>query len=445
MDQAETTYATVLAELLERWPDAKVVPSLDREALLVDMLGSPHRACPVVHIGGTNGKTSITRMVDSLLRTTGLRSGRFTSPEFELNERIAVHGQPLSADGFVALYQEVAPYVEVVDSRFSQRMTAFEVMTAMAFAAFADAPVDVAVVEVGMGGAWDCTNVADGRVAVLTPIALDHQEYLGDSIESIASEKVGIIKADSIAIMAAQQPAAEHLIMERCAAVGATIAREGREFGVLGRAMAVGGQVLTLQGLSGVYEDVFVPLHGAHQAQNAAVALAAVEAFLGGGTERSLDSEIVRTGFAQVTSPGRLERVRTSPTIVLDAAHNPAGIAATAAALEEEFQFRRLVAVVSVFADKDAHTMLELLEPAVDAIVVTQNTSSRALPAAALGLMALEVFGPERVRVEASLPDAIDVAVTLAESELDGEPAGVGVLVTGSITTVADARRLLRR
>lgn len=445
MEQVDRTYAAVSAELRERWPDARVVPSLERESMLVDMLGSPHRVCPVVHVGGTNGKTSVTRMVDSLIRAMGLRTGRFTSPEFSLIERIAVHGEPLSEARFVELYDELSPYVEVVDSKFAQRLTAFEVMTAMAFAAFADAPVDAAIVEVGMGGAWDCTNVVDPRVAVLTPIALDHQEYLGDSLESIAAEKVGIIKAESTVIMSAQKPVVETAIIERCSEVAATIARENKEFGVLNRSVAVGGQVLTIQGLSGVYEDLFVPLHGAHQAQNAAVALATVEAFLGAGTERSLEPEVVRAGFALATSPGRLERVRTSPTIVVDAAHNPAGIAATALALGEEFQFRRLVAVVSIFQDKDARTMLEFLEPVIDAIVVTRNSSPRALPAAELGRLASEIFGEDRVWVEALMPDAIDRAVTLAESDTDGDPSGVGVLITGSIATVADARRLLIR
>lgn len=445
MDEAGRTYGVALAELHDRWPDAEVVPSLDREAMLVDMLGSPHLACPVVHIGGTNGKSSVARMVDALVRTTGLRSGRFTSPEFDLAERIALHGRPVPEERFVALYEEIHPYLGVVDAKHEQRLTAFEVMTAMAFAAFADAPVDVAVVEVGMGGAWDCTNVTDGRVAVLTPIGLDHEEYLGDSLESIAAEKVMIIKPNSVAVLAQQHPVVERAVLERCAAVGATLAREGQEFGVLRRSLAVGGQVLSLQGLSGTYDDVFLPLHGAHQAQNAAVALAAVEAFLGAGTERSLDPDIVRAGFAEVTSPGRLERVRTSPTIVLDAAHNPAGMAAIAEALREEFGFRRLVAVVSVLVDKDARTMLEILDPVVDAIVVTRNSSPRALPAAALGQLASEVLGAERVLVRSTLPDAIDGAVTLAESEADSDLGGTGVVITGSVVTVADARRLLVR
>jgi dihydrofolate synthase/folylpolyglutamate synthase len=246
-------------------------------------------------------------------------------------------------------------------------------------------------------------------------------------------------------VAAAQEEEAARPILERCAEVGATIAREGSEFGVLRRAVAVGGQVLTLQGLGALYEEVFLPLHGAHQAQNAAVALAAVEAFLGAGTSRALDPEVVREGFAGATSPGRLERVRSAPTILLDAAHNPHGMAATVAALGEEFAFSRLVAVVAMLADKDAQHVLELLEPVADALVVTRNSSSRAMPAEELGAIAIDIFGEERVRVAPTMPDAIEAAVELAESDLDGELSGAGVLITGSVFTVADARKLLKR
>ncbi len=235
-------------------------------------------------------------------------------------------------------------------------------------------------------------------------------------------------------------------ILERCAEVGATIAREGSEFGILRRELAVGGQMLALQGLGGIYEDVFIPIHGAHQAQNAAVALAAAEAFLGAGAStRQLDPETVRAGFAGASSPGRLERVRTAPTILLDAAHNPHGMAATVASLNEEFAFSRLVAVVAVLADKDASGILELLEPVVDAVVLTRNTSPRAMPAERLGDIAAEIFGEARVRVEASMPDAIETAVNLAETDVDGELSAVGILITGSVVTVADARMLLVR
>jgi dihydrofolate synthase/folylpolyglutamate synthase len=287
--------------------------------------------------------------------------------------------------------------------------------------------------------------VLHAQTCVITPIGLDHTEWLGDTVADIGLAKAGIVHHGATLICAAQPEEAMLPILERCVEVEATVAREGREFGVIHRELAVGGQLLTLQGLSGVYEGIFLPSHGEYQAQNAAVALAAVEAFLGAGLDRSLDPEIVRAGFARASSPGRLERVRTSPTILLDAAHNPAGMKATVAALAEEFGFRRLVAVISILADKDANTMLELLEPVVDAVVVTRNTSPRALPAAELAQLAVEVFGPDRVRVEPSLLDAIDAAVALAESESDGVPGGAGIVITGSVMTVADARALLKR
>lgn len=441
----ESDYQQVDAALRQRWPDEKVVPSLDREARLMDLLGDPQRTCPVIQVGGTNGKSSTARMIDALLREAGLRVGRFTSPEPRLSDRIALHGEPIDPDGFVSLYREIEPYVAVVDKDAAQPLTGFEVVTAMAFMAFADAAVDVAVVEVGMGGAWDCTNVADAAVAVLCPISLDHQKYLGDTITDIAWEKVGIIKPGATVVTAAQVDEAAEVILQHCAEVEATVAREGAEFGVLRRALAVGGQVLTLQGLGGEYDEVFLGLHGAHQAQNAALALAATEAFLGAGTSRTLDQDLVRAGFADARSPGRLERVRTAPTILLDAAHNPAGMAATVTALGEEFDFRRLVAVVAAAADKDVAGMLELLEPAVAEVVTTRNSSPRSLPPHRLAALAAPIFGEERVRIAADLPDAIEAAVALAEEDMGGELGGVGVLVTGSINTVTDARALLAR
>lgn len=445
---AQEGYEQVVGRLARRWPDAHVVPTLDRVRRLVELLDNPQRTFPMVHIGGTNGKSSTTRMVDALLREAGLRVGRFTSPEPTLPERIALHGEPLDPDRFVALYRELEPYLTALEREVSPPLTTFEVMTPMAFLGFADAPVDAAAVEVGMGGAWDCTNVADGVVAVLTPIALDHQKYLGDTIEEIAWEKVGIIKPDATVICATQPEDAARPIRWRCAEVGATIAREGHEFGVLRRAVAVGGQVLTLQGLGGVYEEVFVPLHGAHQAQNAALALAAAEAFFGAGLTgdggaKQLEPDLVRAAFAGVRSPGRLERVRSAPTILLDAAHNPHGMAAAAAAVLDEFAFRRLVAVVSAPADKDVAGILDALEPAATALVATRNSADRSMPAAELGALATGVFGADRVRVVPSLPDAIEAAVELAEADVDGGLGGVGVLITGSTVTVADARRLL--
>jgi dihydrofolate synthase / folylpolyglutamate synthase len=424
----------------------RMVFDLGRIEGLLELLGDPQKAYPSIHVTGTNGKTSTARMIDALLRAHGLRTGRYTSPHLEtVRERITIESEPVSEEKFADVYNEVAPVAKLLDERFGESLTYFDMVTAMAFAAFADAPVDVAVVEVGLGGVDDSTNVLHAGTCVLTPIGLDHQQWLGDTVEDIALAKVGIVHKGATLICATQPDEAMRPILRHCAEVDATIAREGSEFGVLRRSLAVGGQVLTLQGLSGVYEEVYLPLHGAHQAQNAAIALAAVEAFLGAGVEKALDPETVRAGFAAATSPGRLERVRSAPTILLDAAHNPHGMAATVAALEEEFAFRRLIAVVSILQDKDAHAILELLEPVVDAIVVTRNTSTRSMPAAELAVVATEIFGEERVQVEPAFPDAIEAAVTLAESDLDGEPSGVGVLITGSVFTVADARRLLKK
>jgi dihydrofolate synthase / folylpolyglutamate synthase len=424
----------------------RMVFDLDRIEGLLELLGDPQKAYPSIHVTGTNGKTSTARMIDALLRAHGLRTGRYTSPHLQtVRERITIEAEPVSEEKFADVYDEVAPVAKLLDERFGESLTYFDMVTAMAFAAFADAPVDVAVVEVGLGGVDDSTNVLHAGTCVLTPIGLDHQQWLGDTVEDIALAKVGIVHKGATLICAAQSDEASAVILRHCAEVDATIAREGSEFGVLGRSLAVGGQVLTLQGLSGVYDEVYLPLHGAHQAQNAVIALAAVEAFLGAGAQKALDPETVRAGFAAATSPGRLERVRSAPTILLDAAHNPHGMAATVAALEEEFAFRRLIAVVSILQDKDAPAILELLEPVVDAIVVTRNTSTRSMPVAELAVVATEIFGEERVQVEPALPDAIEAAVALAESDLDGELSGAGVLITGSVFTVADARRLLKK
>ncbi len=441
-------YTKIEAELTARGP-TRMVFDLSRIEALLDLLGSPQRAYPAIHLTGTNGKTSTARMVEALLRAHGLRTGLYTSPHLDsVRERITVDGVPVSEERFVEIYHEVAPVANFLDERggSGETLTYFDMTTAMALAAFADAPVDVAVVEVGLGGAEDSTNVLQAGTCVITPIGLDHMEWLGDTVEEIAVAKAGIIHSGANVVLADQPAEALRPIAERCADVGAAFVREGSEFGVVGRELAVGGQVLALQGLGGTYSDLFVSLHGLHQAQNAAVALAAAEAFLGAGAAtRQLDPDVVREAFAGVSSPGRLERIRTSPTILLDAAHNPHGMAAAVVTLAEEFAFSRLIAVVAVLADKDVAGMLELLEPAVDAIVCTRNSSPRALSVDQLAVLAVEVFGEERVAVAGSLPDAIEAAVTMAEVDVEGELAAVGVLITGSVVTVADARRLLRR
>ncbi len=442
-------YAALLAqvetEVTSRWGEGRMQPTKARIEALLDLLGQPQRSYRAIHLTGTNGKTSTARMVDELLRAFGLRTGRFTSPHLSsVTERIVVDGKPVSPRTFVEGYREIAPYLELVDGQFDIALSFFEVMVALAYSIFADTPVDVAVVEVGLGGEWDATNAIDGEVAVVTPIGLDHQQFLGDTVAQIAAEKAGIIKPGASAILAAQPAEAAAELLRRAATVEAVVAREGLEFGVLDRWVAVGGQVLTLQGLGGVYDEVFLPLHGAYQAQNAACALAAVEAFFGAGAASGpIDIDTVRAAFAAVRSPGRLEPIRSAPTILLDSAHNPHGMAATVAAIDEAFDFRRLIAVVAMLGDKDVTGMLDLLEPAVDEIVVTQNSSTRALPADELAARAVEVFGPDRVTVEPRLDDAIEAAVRLAEDTGDDVLSGSGVLVTGSVITAGEARVLL--
>jgi dihydrofolate synthase/folylpolyglutamate synthase len=437
--------ARVENELLARWPETRLEPSLTRINALVDLLGSPHRAFPVIQVAGTNGKTTTARMVDELLRGFGLRVGRFTSPHLEsMRERIVLDGEPVSPERFVETYEDIAPYVQMVDAGSEHPLSFFEVMVGLAYALFADAPVDVAVVEVGMGGRWDATNVVDARVAVVTPVALDHAEYLGPDVATIAGEKAGIIKADSIAVLATQQPGALDALVRRAVEVEAVVAREGTEFGVLGRAVAVGGQQVRLQGLGGEYPEVYLPLFGAHQAQNAVTALAAVEAFLGAGaTTGPIDVETVRAAFAAVRSPGRLERVRTSPTVLVDAAHNPAGMAATVEAIRESFDFTRLVGVVGCVRGKDVAGMLAELEGICAELVVTQHSSPRAMPADELGALAVDVFGADRVSVNPRLPEAITEAIELAEAGPDDALGGSGVLVTGSVITAGEARTIL--
>jgi len=437
------TYESLITDLMARWPESRIEPSLVRIASVVELLGDPQRAYPVIHVTGTNGKTSTARMIESLLRACGLRTGLYTSPHLlDPRERIVFDGEPISIERFTRTWEDIAPYVDLVDKKSVADggipLSFFEVMTAMAFAAFADAPVDVAIIEVGMGGTWDATNVADGLVNVVTPIGLDHHEYLGDSIIEIASEKAGIITEGSVAILAAQDVEAAEILIERCAEVEAVIARQGVEFGVIQRDVAVGGQLLALQGLHGRYDDVFLPLFGEHQAHNAAVALAATEAFIGNS---ELDPEIVREGFGTVTSPGRLEVLRRNPTIIVDAAHNPHGAQALAGAVDDSFEFSRLIGVIGMLEEKDATGILTALEPVLDQVVITSPRSPRALGAEDLADLAIEIFGEERVRCEVSLSSAIDTAVTIAEEE--AMYGGVGVLITGSVVLVGDAKRIL--
>ncbi|OBK77254.1 folylpolyglutamate synthase/dihydrofolate synthase family protein [Mycobacterium sp. 1274761.0] len=448
----------------QRWPETKLDPSTARISALLELLGSPQRGYPSIHIAGTNGKTSVARIIDALLTALHRRTGRTTSPHLQSAvERIAIDNKPISPARYVATYEEIEPFVALVDKQSEvaggPAMSKFEVVTAMAFAAFADAPIDVAIVEVGMGGRWDATNVVDAPVAVITPIGIDHTEYLGTEIADIAAEKAGIIvrqqhelvpagtDLSTVAVIGRQVPEAMEVVLAEAVRADAAVAREDSEFAVLGRQIAIGGQLLELQGLGGVYSDIFLPLHGEHQAHNAVIALAAVEAFFGAGADRQLDVDAVRAGFAAAVSPGRLERMRSAPTVFIDAAHNPAGAAALAHTLNEEFDFRLLIGIVSVMADKDVDGILAALEPAFDQIVVTHNGSPRALDIESLALRAEERFGPERVIAAATLPDAIETATALVEDAgSDGEGlSGSGIVITGSVVTAGAARTLFGR
>ena len=445
--------AQVTAELNSRAPETIIAPSLERIEMLMDLLGHPERSFHVIQVAGTNGKSSTARMIDSLLRSFHRRVGLVTSPHLQLvTERIGIDGHPIHPRDFVRIWREIQPYVEMVDARSDIPMSTFEVLVGISYAAFADAPIDVAVVEVGLGGTWDATNVVNAEVAVVMPVGLDHTDYLGDTLTEIAGEKAGIIKArehdaddvitpgENIAIVAEQDPEAMRVILQRTVDVGAGVARAGSEFAALESRIAVGGQQLTIQGLGGLYEDIFLPLHGEHQAKNAAVALAAVEAFFGASSGHPIDIASVRTGFAKAISPGRLERVRTSPTTFLDACHNPHGAKALAAALDRDFDFARLIGVVSIFTDKDAAGILTALESVLTEVVITQNASPRARDAYELAELARDIFGEERVFVEPDLPSAYAQAVELAE---DAEvQSGSGIIITGSVVTAGDARAL---
>ncbi|WP_127128415.1 folylpolyglutamate synthase/dihydrofolate synthase family protein [Georgenia sp. SYP-B2076] len=445
--KAEEEVRQIYLDILTRAPEHDVQPSLERVEAVLDLLGAPHRAYPVVHLTGTNGKTSTARMIERLLREKGLHTGRFTSPHLHtVRERIALDGDPIAPEAFVATWQDVAPYIAMVDERSQAegkpRLSFFEVFTVMAYAAFADAPVDVAVVEVGMGGRWDATNVADGTVEVLTRIDRDHERWLGYELTQIANEKVGIITDGSTVVSAEQEEDVAGIIMSAAAQHGARLLRDGDDLAILDRQLGVGGQMLTLRTAAGVYADVFLPLHGVHQAHNALLALAAVEAFFGGG---ALDGGVVEQAFANVDSPGRLEVVRRSPTILVDAAHNPAGIDALRAAVEEAFGFSHLVGVVGIMADKDVEGILSGLEPLLAEIVVTRATTDRAMDVEELAEVAVDVFGEDRVHVAERLDDAIDRAVTLAERDPDEVVTTTGVLVAGSVILAAEVRALMGR
>jgi len=427
--------------LLARWPESRIAPSIERIAALVDILGSPQLTYPTIHVGGTNGKTTTTRMIDALLFAHGLRTGRFTSPHLETYlERIAINGQSIDPKELIFSYNDIAAYLDLMDEKFEHPISFFEAITALAFVAFAEHPIDVGVIEVGMGGQWDATNVVKADVSVIMPIGFDHMEYLGNTLHEIASTKAGIIKENGFIVLAQQEPEAAKELIRKAAEVGADVVREGIEFSVTSRAVAVGGQLLTIQGVNETYEEIFLPLHGRHQASNAAAALVAVEAFFG---DQPLDIDAVRSGFASVVSPGRCEVVHRDPTIILDAAHNPHGAKALAETLRNEFNFDEIIAVVGVLGDKDAEGIFKELEPIVDHVIVTQSSSERAMASSEVEKIASSVFGVDRVFEVQDLFQAIDKAISDSVRPLS--EATVGIIITGSVVTVGQARTYLRK
>jgi dihydrofolate synthase/folylpolyglutamate synthase len=428
------------AALLARWPENRIAPTLERIQALVDALGSPQLSYPTIHIGGTNGKTTTSRMIDSLLFSMGLRTGRFTSPHLETyRERIAINGEPIDPKDLIFTYNDIAAYFDFIDSKFDNSVSFFEAVTALAFAAFAEHPIDIGVIEVGMGGEWDATNVVQADVSVITPIGLDHMEYLGNTLVEIASTKAGIIKEGGFAVLSQQEPEVAVELLRKAAEVGADVAREGLEYSVLSRAVAVGGQLVTIQGLKGVYDEIFIPLHGKHQASNAAAALVAVEVFFG---ENELDIDAVREGFAQVKSPGRCEVIHRDPTIILDAAHNPHGSMALVETMESEFTFDEIIGVVGVMGDKDARGILANFEKFMDSIIVTKNSSPRAMEVSDLEKLAIEIFGADRVFSAPTLGLAIEKAIKDLVRPLSDET--LGIVVTGSVVTVGEARTYVK-
>ena len=427
--------------LSARWPETDIEPSLERIAALADMLGSPQRSYPTIHIAGTNGKTTTARMVDALMSAMGLRTGRFTSPHLEsVLERVSINGEPISAADLIYAYNDIAAYLDVIDEKFDTPLSFCEVITAIAFVAFAEFPIDIGIIECGLGGEWDATNVVEASVSVITPIGFDHMNYLGNTLSEIAQTKAGIIKEGGSVVLARQEPEAAVELLKRVQEVGATVAREGIEFSLSSRALAIGGQLLAITIGEYTYDDIFLPLHGKHQGANAATALAAVSAFFGG---QELDLEAVRIGFASVTSPGRCEVVFRNPTVILDAAHNPHGAKALAETLENEFTFDEIIGVFAAFADKDVVGILNELEPIINTLIVTQSGSPRAMATAQLREIAEGIFGADRVKSTENISDAVKLAITDARRPSHDE--SVGIVITGSVVTVGEARVILKR
>ncbi len=430
-------FESLVARIGERSPQ----PRLHATRKAVEYLGNPQQMYSIVHITGTNGKTSTARMIESLCRAHGLRTGLMTSPHLRfVNERIMIDGKPIGDEQFVDNWRDVEPYIQLVDSELVAAgevpLTYFETLTVLTLATFADAPVDVAVLEVGMGGEWDSTNVADADVAVFTPIGIDHAEFLGDTVAKIARTKAGIIKPGSIVVTATQEPDALAEIVRAAEIFGDEVFVEGDDFELNSNLSAVGGQVLQVRGRASAYRDVPVTLHGAHQAHNAALAIAAVESLFGNGS-RPIPDEILSVALGNVTSPGRLQYLAANPPIIVDAAHNPHGAQALATAITDVLPFERVWVVLGVLDDKDSQGIIEALDPVVAGFVCTQSGSDRATQAHELADTVSALVGPGKVHAEPTLASAIETAKTLCDP-------GDAIMVTGSITLVGDAITLAR-
>ncbi|MBF4583014.1 bifunctional folylpolyglutamate synthase/dihydrofolate synthase [Curtobacterium sp. VKM Ac-2865] len=441
-DEVKRVEAALYARIGEQSPEHRLTAT--RRA--VELLGDPHLAYPVVHVTGTNGKTSTARMAESIIRAHGLRTGLMTSPHLvSIRERIVIDGEPIAADRLVENWDDITPILDMTDAELTAKgelpLTFFEALTVLALACFAEAPVDVAVIEVGMGGEWDSTNVVQSQVQVITPIAIDHAKQLGSTVAEIARTKSGIIKPSSAVVSSAQVPEALAELERAAELTESSFAVEGTGFSVLDVTPAVGGQLITVQGVAGRYDDLFLPLFGAHQAHNAAVAIAAVESFIGRGSQ-PLDQDVLSEGLAGATSPGRLQPIAQGPTVVVDAAHNPHGAKALAEALPVAFPSGHVVGVVGILADKDARGFVRALRDTVRTFVVTQPPGERALDADAFARIVVDEVGGDRVVVEPVLAQALQEARDLADED-DADDAMV--LVAGSIVMVGAVMDLVHR
>ncbi len=423
------TFTQALRALEARQP-TRMVPDLDRMRALSELLNQPQRNYPSIHVTGTNGKTSTAIVATELLRAMGLAVGTYTSPHLHsVRERIAYDGEPISEDEFARAYEYLEPYLAEVDAK-GERVTYFETLTMLAQAWFAERAVDVAVVEVGMGGQWDATNLIDSRVAVITEVAVDHPE-LGATPVDVAHEKVGIIKQNAVVVTGETSPEVLAVIAERSRAAGAELRVDGSPFALEDRRLAVGGQTLDLRIGARRYEEVFVPVFGERLATDALLGAAAVSAFAG---DREIDDAILREALGRIRTHGRIEVVKRKPLVVVDGAHNPDAAESLRAAVEESFRWVRLVLVLGMLSDKDITGVTRILAPLADVVIATRPSSTRAAGADQVAKEA-SVLGFEPITT-----NTVEGAVALAL-----EQAGDGdcVLIAGSFYTVAEARNVL--